>query len=161
MYFFLLSFRSIASSRFSLVVLYLDACNSFNKHVFHIRLELEWFLIVRTYVKCQGFLSGIYIRLNTTVKVYEKVSIQKCDGDATESAPDFDRLGSKALYAFIYPNFMVNRYGPWMDTNLVIPLGPQKCQVIFDYFLDTSLKVDFLLISYYVEIYSTRECGIL
>lgn len=28
-----------------------------------------------------------------------------------------------------------------MDTNLVLPLGSRKCQVIFDYFLDASLKV--------------------
>ncbi|WRX20018.1 Aromatic-ring-hydroxylating dioxygenase [Theobroma cacao] len=43
-----------------------------------------------------------------------------------------DRLGSNALYAFIYPNFMINRYGPWMDTNLVIPLGPRRCLVMED-----------------------------
>ncbi|KAK4582991.1 hypothetical protein RGQ29_025954 [Quercus rubra] len=34
-----------------------------------------------------------------------------------------------------------NRYGPWMDTNLVLPLGPRRCQVVFDYFLEASLKV--------------------
>ncbi|XP_057980603.1 choline monooxygenase, chloroplastic isoform X2 [Malania oleifera] len=73
--------------------------------------------------------------------IFEKVSIQSCDG-SMESGDDFDRLGSKALYAFIYPNFMINRYGPWMDTNLVLPLGPRKCQVVFDYFLETSLKDD-------------------
>lgn len=28
-----------------------------------------------------------------------------------------------------------------MDTNLVVPLGPRLCNVIFDYFLDASLKV--------------------
>lgn len=33
------------------------------------------------------------------------------------------------------------RYGPWMDTNLVLPLGPRKCIVVFDYFLEASLKV--------------------
>lgn len=33
------------------------------------------------------------------------------------------------------------RYGPWMDTNLVIPLGPRKCKVVFEYFLDPSLTV--------------------
>ncbi|KAM4090196.1 hypothetical protein ACJW30_09G041500 [Castanea mollissima] len=54
---------------------------------------------------------------------------------------DYDRLGPKALYAFIYPNFMINRYGPWMDTNLVLPLGPRRCPVVFDYFLEASLKV--------------------
>ena len=45
------------------------------------------------------------------------------------------RLGQKALYAYIFPNFMVNRYGPWLDTNLVIPTGkfinnPDKVQGI-------------------------------
>lgn len=34
-----------------------------------------------------------------------------------------------------------SRYGPWMDTNLVLPLGPRKCQVIFDYFIEADLKV--------------------
>lgn len=29
-----------------------------------------------------------------------------------------------------------------MDTNLVLPLGPRKCRVIFDYFLKDSLKDD-------------------
>lgn len=75
-------------------------------------------------------------------QIFEKVSIQRCDGGQAGSQEDFDRLGSKSLYAFVYPNFMINRYGPWMDTNLVIPLGPRKCQVIFDYFLDNSLKDD-------------------
>lgn len=28
-----------------------------------------------------------------------------------------------------------------MDTNLVLPLGSRTCLVIFDYFLDASLKV--------------------
>ncbi|KAM1328998.1 hypothetical protein ACFX2F_013206 [Malus domestica] len=74
--------------------------------------------------------------------MYEKVSIQKCENGSTERKNDFDRLGSKALYAFVYPNFMINRYGPWMDTNLVLPLGPRKCQVRFDYFIEASLKDD-------------------
>ncbi|XP_078175530.1 choline monooxygenase, chloroplastic-like isoform X1 [Carex rostrata] len=81
-----------------------------------------------------GLASGLDLSSYETL-TYEKVSVQRCGG--TTSAEDgFDRLGSKALYAFVYPNFMINRYGPWMDTNLVIPLCSRKCQVIFDYFLD-------------------------
>nr|CAB3468905.1 unnamed protein product [Digitaria exilis] len=34
------------------------------------------------------------------------------------------------------------RYGPWMDTNLAVPLGSTKCKVVFDYFLDKSLLDD-------------------
>ncbi|KAK9697204.1 hypothetical protein RND81_08G021100 [Saponaria officinalis] len=77
-----------------------------------------------------------------TTQIFERVSIQRCAGASTENGGDFDRLGSKALYAFVYPNFMINRYGPWLDTNLVVPLGPRKCKVVFDYFLDGSLADD-------------------
>nr|XP_043619551.1 choline monooxygenase, chloroplastic [Erigeron canadensis] len=80
-------------------------------------------------------------------RVYEKVSIQGCDGGESQGQEELNRLGSKSIYAFIYPNFMVNRYGPWMDTNLVLPLGPRRCKVIFDYFLDASLKDDEAFVS--------------
>ncbi|CAI0628387.1 unnamed protein product [Linum tenue] len=83
----------------------------------------------------KGLASGLELDSYSTT-TYEKVSIQSCAGGSTE------RVGSKALYAFIYPNFMINRYGPWMDTNLVVPLGPRKCQVIFDYFIEPHLKDD-------------------
>ncbi|XP_017254908.1 choline monooxygenase, chloroplastic isoform X2 [Daucus carota subsp. sativus] len=89
----------------------------------------------------KGLASGLNLESYST-SVFEKVSIQRCYSGQVDSHEDTDRLGSKALYAFIYPNFMINRYGPWMDTNLVLPLGPRKCQVIFDYFLDPNLKDD-------------------
>ncbi|XP_031253591.1 choline monooxygenase, chloroplastic isoform X1 [Pistacia vera] len=89
----------------------------------------------------KGLASGLKLDSYSTT-IFQKVSIQRCEGGCTESKDDFDRLGSKALYAFIYPNFMINRYGPWMDTNLVIPLGPRKCKVVFDYFIEPSLKDD-------------------
>ncbi|KAI8571382.1 hypothetical protein RHMOL_Rhmol01G0115700 [Rhododendron molle] len=89
----------------------------------------------------KGLASGLKLDSYSTT-VFEKVSIQRCGGGSVETEDKIDRLGSEALYAFIYPNFMINRYGPWMDTNLVLPLGPRKCQVIFDYFLDASLKDD-------------------
>jgi len=49
------------------------------------------------------------------------------------------RTGDKALYYWIYPNFMVNWYDGYMDTNLVVPLGVDRTLVIFDfYFPDVS-----------------------
>lgn len=49
------------------------------------------------------------------------------------------RKGERALYYWIYPNFMINSYQGGMDTNLVIPRGVDKTEVIFDfYFPDTS-----------------------
>jgi choline monooxygenase len=49
------------------------------------------------------------------------------------------RTGDRALYYWIYPNFMVNWYEGLMDTNLVLPLGVDKTEVVFDfYFADVS-----------------------
>lgn len=47
-----------------------------------------------------------------------------------------ERFGRKsAVYAFVYPNMMYNRYGPWLDTNLVKPLDDNRCVVQIDWFL--------------------------
>jgi choline monooxygenase len=49
------------------------------------------------------------------------------------------RVGDRALYYWIHPNFMVNWYQGVMDTNLVLPRGVDKTDVIFDfYFTDVS-----------------------
>ncbi len=44
-----------------------------------------------------------------------------------------DRLEGGAIYAWLHPNFMINRYGPIMDTNLVVPRGHDRCEVRYDY----------------------------
>jgi choline monooxygenase len=44
------------------------------------------------------------------------------------------RKGDRALYYWIYPNFMINWYDGAMDTNLVIPRGIDKTEVIFDFY---------------------------
>jgi choline monooxygenase len=49
------------------------------------------------------------------------------------------RTGDRAYYYWLYPNFMINLYEGVMDTNLVLPLGEDKCLVVFDFFFgDTS-----------------------
>ena len=49
------------------------------------------------------------------------------------------RKGERALYYWIYPNFMVNCYEGVMDTNLVRPITIDKTEVTFDfYFADVS-----------------------
>jgi choline monooxygenase len=45
----------------------------------------------------------------------------------------------QALYYWVYPNFMINWYEGVMDTNLVIPHGVDRTDVVFDfYFSDVS-----------------------
>lgn len=44
------------------------------------------------------------------------------------------RTGAVAHYGWAFPNFMVNLYEGVMDTNLVLPLGTDRCRVVFDFY---------------------------
>ncbi len=61
------------------------------------------------------------------------------DGQRAEAETAAVRRGQRALYYWIYPNFMINCYDGVMDTNLVVPLGLEETEVVFDfYFADVS-----------------------
>ena len=83
-------------------------------------------------------------------EIFERYSIQSgagAGGSSEKSATDFsERIGDKVLYAWIYPNLMINRYGPMMDTNWVIPKGNAETDVIFDYYFtpETARDKDFV-----------------
>jgi choline monooxygenase len=65
---------------------------------------------------------------------WSPIDHSKAEGDVAAV-----RGGEKALYYWIYPNFMINWYEGVMDTNLVRPLSAGKSEVIFDfYFTDVS-----------------------
>lgn len=50
-----------------------------------------------------------------------------------------DKKMNPALYIFHYPNLCINRYGDWMDTNLVWPGETEhECFVDFDWYLHKS-----------------------
>lgn len=84
----------------------------------------------------QGLAEGLDLPSYKT-EIYDRNSVQFCRSKGSDS-----RLGEEATYAFIYPNFMINRYGPWMDTNTVLPLAPNWCSVLFDYFLPSEMAND-------------------
>lgn len=44
------------------------------------------------------------------------------------------RTGKQTAYWWLYPNFMLNAYEGYMDTNLVLPMGVDRCRVIFDFY---------------------------
>jgi len=49
------------------------------------------------------------------------------------------RRGKRALYYWLYPNFIMNYYEGVLDTNLVLPITIDRTEVIFDfYFADVS-----------------------
>ncbi len=76
-----------------------------------------------------------------TVKNGERFCLQSSPMVTEGAEPQIGavRKGDQALYYWIYPNFMINWYQGSLDTNLVIPHGVDKTEVIFDfYFSDIS-----------------------
>lgn len=73
-------------------------------------------------------------------EVYERSSVQTApavsEPDARTQVDAAARIGSGAIYAWIYPNFMINRYGPCLDTNHVVPLGPDRCRVDYQFWFE-------------------------
>jgi choline monooxygenase len=88
-------------------------------------------------------LSGVldYSQYRTDVFAYSSVQsspLKSAETQKDNGAVGKVRTGDRAYYWWVFPNLMLNAYQGVMDTNLVLPLGPDRCRVIFDfYFADT------------------------
>ena len=120
------------------------------KHVSQRRypMECNWKVFVDNYLDGGYHIAHLHHGLASQLslekyrtEVFERFSIQSCPSDEQASfhGRDFrERIGGGALYAWVYPNFMLNRYGPILDINWVLPIDHQRCEVVFDYwFTDT------------------------
>ncbi len=73
-----------------------------------------------------------------TIECFDRSCLQSSPIDAAggEAATAAVREGARACYDWIYPNFMLNWYAGYLDTNLVIPLGVDRTKVVFDFYFD-------------------------
>ncbi len=96
-------------------------------------------------------LAGQLEMKNYQVRNFKNWTLQSCAAAQTPAASetiDFkERIGTEALYAWLHPNFMINRYGPIMDTNWIVPVGQDKCLTIFDYYFLPTTSDDFVAAS--------------
>jgi choline monooxygenase len=87
-------------------------------------------------------LNSVLDYTNYTIENLDRCCVQSSPvavGSTSESNAAATRKGDRAYYFWQYPNFMLNWYEGYLDTNLVIPLAADRCEVIFDfYFADTS-----------------------
>jgi choline monooxygenase len=73
------------------------------------------------------------------------VVVQRCAGaEGSSPAPPEGgkRIGDGAVYAWLHPNLMLNRYGRVLDVNVVLPLGPERCEVRFDWWMEREASRD-------------------
>ena len=106
------------------------------------RLACNWKVFVDNYLD-GGYhvntvhpgLAGVLDYSEYRTDVFGHTSLQSSpmtpSGDA---ALDAVRGGDRACYWWVFPNLMLNVYRDTMDTNLVLPLGPDACRVVFDFY---------------------------
>jgi choline monooxygenase len=80
-------------------------------------------------------LAGVLDYSNYHTELFEHCNVQISPLKPAEGlAAAAVRTGDVAMYWWVFPNFMANLYAGVMDTNLVLPLGPDRCQVVFDFY---------------------------
>jgi choline monooxygenase len=108
----------------------------------------NWKVYVDNYLDGGYHVPHLHKGLNSVLD-YKQYTIENEDRYCLQSSPmvtsDEDaatattRKGDRAWYFWQYPNFMINCYEGYMDTNLVVPVDVDHCRVIFDfYFSDIS-----------------------
>ncbi len=111
-------------------------------------LDCNWKVFVDNYLDGGYHVPYLHKGLNSvldygnyTVETGERFCLQSSPvvAKGAEAQTGAVRKGDRALYYWLYPNFMINLYEGVMDTNLVMPLGIDRTEVIFDfYFTDVS-----------------------
>ncbi len=106
-------------------------------------LQCNWKVFVDNYLDGGYHVPHIHAGLGSVldyakyrVECFERWCVQVspmafAGGDADTASV---RGGEAAYYYWLYPNFMINWYEGVMDTNLVLPLGVDRCRVVFDFY---------------------------
>lgn len=83
-------------------------------------------------------LAGVLDYKNYKTECFDWTSLQSSPMKKPDASDDHSaalvRTGQVASYWWVYPNLMLNAYEGVMDTNLVLPLGPDQCCVLFDFY---------------------------
>jgi len=71
--------------------------------------------------------------------LFDKYNIQTSGATNLESNKDLNfnpqqRIGDGSIYAWTFPNFMLNLYGDCLDTNYVLPIDENTCVVRYEFY---------------------------
>lgn len=110
-------------------------------------LKCNWKVFVDNYLDGGYHVPHLHKGLDSVLD-YSNYTIENGERFCLQSSPMVStsdkeigtvRNGQRALYYWLYPNFMMNYYEGTLDTNLIRPLAINRTEVIFDfYFTDVS-----------------------
>jgi choline monooxygenase len=108
-------------------------------------LDCNWKVFVDNYLDGGYHVPYLHKGLDSVLE-YREYTIENGERHCLQSSPIVRegaehetgevRKGDRARYYWIHPNFMINCYAGTMDTNLVVPLGTDRTEVIFDFYFE-------------------------
>lgn len=110
----------------------------------HYLFDCNWKVFVDNYLDGGYHVPHLHKGLDSVID-FKRYAIENGERHCLQSAPmvqgdnaEFSavRGGARAAYYWLHPNFMLNWYEGMMDTNLVLPLGPERTEVIFDFWFE-------------------------
>jgi choline monooxygenase len=104
-------------------------------------LRCNWKVYVDNYL--EGYhvphvhpeLMGVYDFRRYRTEVHDGWSVQ-VSPLAPEAEAVYGTSGGEALYAFLFPNLMLNVLPGRLQVNLVVPLAADRCKVVFEYYYE-------------------------
>ena len=106
-------------------------------------IHCNWKVFIDNYLDGGYHVPHLHKGLNSVLD-YKEYTIENEDRYCLQSSPVVSsnedpstsavRQSDRAWYFWQYPNFMINAYDDYMDTNLVLPIDVDHCRVIFDFF---------------------------
>jgi len=110
-------------------------------------LQCNWKVFVDNYLDGGYHVPFLHPNLSSNLdlkeyktELFHTYSIQSVSPSSTADK----RLGADAIYGWVFPNLMINRYGPMMDINVVFPTGPESCRVDFDWYFEENASEEFV-----------------
>jgi choline monooxygenase len=105
-------------------------------------LKCNWKVFVDNYLDGGYHVPYLHRGLNSILS-FKEYTIENFERSCLQSSP-IEAAGGEAMtasvrkgqaqYWWLYPNFMLNWYEGYLDTNLVIPLGLDRMKVVFDFY---------------------------
>ncbi|KAL2939661.1 Choline monooxygenase chloroplastic [Bienertia sinuspersici] len=127
-----------------------------------IEVNSLWSVTGRFSVTTTWIAHTMFLMHTNTMQLSSTSTLMTLKVASNTNRPDgFNRLGEKAFYAFAYPNFAVERYGPWMTTMHVQPIEQRKCKLVVDYYIENDILNEKDYIDRGIEINDNKEDKVL
>jgi choline monooxygenase len=131
-------------------------------------LNCNWKVFVDNYLDGGYHVNTVHPELAGMLD-YSQYRTEVFEWSSVQTSPMTTAAGAvragRAQYWHVFPNFMLNVHDGVVDTNLVLPLGTDRCRVVFDFYFadsgpaaDAKFRADSMTLAHQVQLEDAGVC---